>query len=397
MSPRRTALPFALALALAAPAPVLHAAEPITATTPGQRPPAGTDEAELWYIMERAERDLRESPYLVRDPALNDYLRKVTCKVTADYCKDLRLYVLDVPYFNASMAPNGIMVLWTGSLLRTQNEAELALVLGHEFGHYRERHTLQQWRKVKKGSAFLSVFGIVTAGVGAGLAGMAADLIGTATLSKFSRDKERQADRIGFDILHAHGYDTGAGVTLWEGMLREEQARDYGKPLPVFASHPRTRERLEDLRAAAAAVTASGAPAGHLHRDEYRAVMKPFLRHWLDNELSRRMFNSSIQVISDLRKTSAGEDLGLYTFYLGEAYRRRNKAGDLAQAATLYASATTEPGAPPDAWREHGLALRAAGRRAEAAAALRRYLTDLPDAPDRAFVANYLSELEGTP
>jgi predicted Zn-dependent protease len=364
---------------------------------PGGRPPAGTDEAELWYIMERAERDLRESPYLVRDPALNDYLRQVTCKVTGEYCKDLRLYLLDVPYFNASMAPNGTMVLWTGSLLRTLSEAELALVLGHEFGHYRERHTLQQWRKVKKGSAFLSVFGIVTAGVGAGLAGMAADLIGSATLSKFSRDKERQADRIGFDILHAHGYDTGAGVTLWEGMLREEQARDYGKPLPVFASHPRTRERLEDLRAAAAAVTASGAPAGQLHRDEYRAVMKPFLRHWLDNELSRRMFNSSIQVISDLRKTSAGEDLGLYTFYLGEAYRRRNKPGDLAQAATLYASATTEPGAPADAWREHGLALRAAGRRAEAAAALRRYLTDLPDAPDRAFVANYLSELEGTP
>jgi predicted Zn-dependent protease len=396
VSPRHAALPALLAVALALPL-AAHAAEPLVAVEPGQRPPAGTDEAELWYIMERAERDLRESPYLVRDPALNAYLQQVTCKVTAEYCKDLRLYVLDVPYFNASMAPNGTMVLWTGSLLRTQNEAELALVIGHEFGHYRERHTLQQWRKVKKGSAFLSVFGIVTAGVGAGLAGMAADLIGTAALSKFSRDKEREADRIGFDILHRQGYDTGAGVTLWEGMLREEEARDYGKPLPVFASHPKTRERLEDLRAAAATVTATGAPAGHLHRDEYRAVVKPFLRHWLDNELSRRMFNSSIQVISDLRKTSAGEDLGLYTFYLGEAYRRRNKPGDLAQAATLYAAATTEPGAPADAWREHGMALRSAGNRAEAALALRRYLTDLPGASDRAFIESYLSELEGTP
>jgi len=395
VSARRLALPCLLTVAIAA--TTAPAAEPITATTPGERPPAGTDEAELWYIMERAERDLRESPYLVRDPALNDYLRQVTCKVTAEYCKDLRLYVLDVPFFNASMAPNGTMVLWTGSLLRTQDEAELALVIGHEFGHYRERHTLQQWRKVKKGSAFLSVFGIVTAGVGAGLAGMAADLIGTASLSKFSRDKEREADRIGFEILRKQGYDTGAGVTLWEGMLREEEARDYGKPLPVFASHPKTRERLEDLRAAAAAVTASGAPAGELRRDEYRAVMKPFLRHWLDNELSRRMYNSSIQVISDLLKTSAGEDLGLYTFYLGEAYRRRNKPGDLAQAATLYATATTEPGAPADAWREHGLALRAAGRNAEAAAALRHYLADAPDASDRAFIESYLSVLEGTP
>jgi predicted Zn-dependent protease len=394
---RIAALPVAVALAFAAAAPVSVAKEPILAVAPGQRPPAGTDEGELWYIMEQQERYLRESPLLVRDPALNDYVRQVTCKVTDDYCKDLRIYVLDVPFFNASMAPNGTMVLWTGALLRAQDEAELALVLGHEFGHYRERHTLQQWRKLKKSSAWLSAFGIVTAGVGAGLAGIAADLIGVAGLSKFSRDKEREADRIGFDILHRKGYDTGAGVTLWEGMLREEEARDYGKPLPVFASHPKTRERLEDLRAAAAAVTSAGAPAGELRRDEYRAVMKPYLRHWLDNELSRRMFSSSIQVISDLRKTSAGEDLGLFTFYLGEAYRRRDKPGDRAQAATLYATAINEPGAPADAWREHGLALRAAGNRAGAAAALRRYLSDRPEADDRAFVDNYLRELEGTP
>jgi predicted Zn-dependent protease len=393
---RPTLLALSLALAFAPAAPVV-AKEPIVATAPGQRPPAGTDEAELWYIMEREERYLRESPYLVRDPALNDYVRSVTCKVTDDFCKDLRIYIMDVPFFNASMAPNGTLVLWTGALLRAQSEAELALVIGHEFGHYRERHTLQQWRKIKKSSAWLSAFGIVTAGVGAGIAGLAADLIGVAGLSKFSRDKEREADRIGFEILHRKGYDTGAGVTLWEGMLREEQARDYGKPLPVFASHPQTRERLEDLRAAAAAVTAAGAPAGDLHRDEYRAVMKPYLRHWLDNELTRRMFSSSIQVISDLRKTSAGEDLGLFTYYLGEAYRRRGKAGDLAQANALYATAINEPGAPADAWREHGLALRAAGQKAEAAAALRRYLTDQPQADDRAFVEAYVRELEATP
>jgi predicted Zn-dependent protease len=389
---------LALALVLAfAPVAATPAKEPLVAVQPGQRPPAGTDEAELWYIMEREERGLRESPLLVRDPALNDYVRKVACNVTDDYCKDLRLYILDVPFFNASMAPNGTLVLWTGALLRIQNEAELALVLGHEFGHYRERHTLQQWRKIKKSSAFLSAFGIVTAGVGAGIAGMAADLIGLAAFSKFSRDAERAADRIGFDILHRKGYDTGAGVTLWEGMLREEKARDYGKPLPVFASHPKTEERLEDLRAAAARVTVPGAPAGELHVDEYRAAVKPFLVHWLDNELSRRMFSSSIQAITDLRARAAGEDLGLYTFYLGEAYRRRDKPGDRDQAAKLYAEAITEPGAPAPAWREQGLALRAAGRRAEAAAALRHYLELAPDAEDRAFVQSYLTELEGTP
>jgi predicted Zn-dependent protease len=168
--------PLALALAcaltlLAAPAGSAPAAEPITATRPDQRPAEGSDEAELWYIMERIERELKASPLLVRDPALNDYVHSVLCKVTDDYCRDVRVYIVDVPYFNASMAPNGAMMVWTGTLLRVRNEAQLALVLGHEFGHYRERHTLQQWRKLKHSSAFLGVFGVLASGVGAGVAG----------------------------------------------------------------------------------------------------------------------------------------------------------------------------------------------------------------------------------
>jgi predicted Zn-dependent protease len=384
------ALACALTLGAAAATPAL-AADPVTATRPDQRPAAGSDEAELWYIMERIERELQASPLLVRDRELNDYVHTVLCKVTGDYCRDVRVYIVDVPYFNASMAPNGAMMLWTGTFLRVRNEAQLALVLGHEFGHYRERHTLQQWRKLKHSSAFLSVFGVATAGVGAGIAGMAANIAGMATMTKFSRDKEREADRIGFAQLVAQGYDPQAGVQLWEGMLREEQARDYGKPIPVFSTHPQTRERLEDIKAAADAVAN---PPHELGEAAYRAATHRYLAHWLEEELSRRMFSSSIQVFTDLQAVAAPEDVGLVHFYLGEAYRRRGKEGDKAQAAKLYAEAVSQPGAPPQAWREHGLALRDAGSHAAAAAALHHYLELAPQAEDLAFVTGYLAELE---
>jgi predicted Zn-dependent protease len=357
------------------------------------RPPPGSDEAELWYAMDRAELSLRQSPYLVRDPALNRYVHGVLCKVTAGYCGDLRLYIVDVPYFNASMAPNGVLLLWTGALLRIRNEAQLALVLGHEFGHYRERHTLQQWRRLKKNSTFLSVFGMAAAGAGVGYAGMAANVASAAGMMKFSRDKEREADRIGFAQLEAQGYDLHAGAELWDAMLREEDAREYGKPLPVFSSHPETRERRDDLAAAAAAHAANP----HAERGEaaYRAATQSFRAHWLDNELSRRMYSSSVQAIDDLRRDAPAQDLGLYTFYLGEAYLRRAKGEDRATAARLFAEATTLPGAPPAAWREHGLALRDAGDRAGAAAALRRYLQAVPAADDAAFIRRDLANLEG--
>lgn len=382
------ALAAAMLLATAAPA---WSATAIGSAQPGDRPAVGSDEAELWFAMDEAEIELRKSPQLVRDPALNAYVRDVTCKVAADFCPDLRIYIVEMPYFNASMAPNGILIVWTGALLRMQNEAELALVLGHEFGHYRERHSLQQWRKIKKDSAFLSTFGILTAGAGVGIAGSLAGIAGSAGLSKFSRDKEREADQIGFAKLVEQGYDPSVGGVLWNAMLREENARDYGKPIPVFSSHPKTEERRDDLIAAA---KASGKVGGELGEARYRAVMHPYLSSWLEGELSRRMYATSIQLIGDLRGTAAPADRGLYTFFLGEAHRRRNKNDDRAQAAVLYAQATTEPGAPPDAWREHGMALRDAGEPAAALAAFRRYLADAPAATDRAFVQSYIDALE---
>lgn len=384
---------LALSLVLASGLPA-RAGEPIGVTHPGERPVPGSDESELWYAMEQAEKDLQKSPRLVRDPALNNYVHDVACKITGEYCRDLRVYIVDAPYFNASMAPNGALILWTGALLRMQNEADLALVLGHEFGHYRERHTLQQWRKLKKSSAFLSAFGVLTYGAGLGIAGMAADLVGAASLLKFSRDKEREADRIGFAQLVANGYDPNSGVHLWEAMLREEDARDYGKPIPVFASHPQTKERLEDIRAAAAAFANPGKELG---QDRYRRATQPFLRHWLDGELSRRMYATSVQVVGDLQQTCAPELKGLYTFYLGEAHLRRNKNDDRSQADALFAEAIGEPGAPPDAWRERGMSLRAAGNKPEALAALQHYLELAPAADDKAFVLNYVDEMKNRP
>ena len=358
---------------------------------PGDRPAANTDEAELWYIIDRQEEYLKKSPFLVRDPALNDYVRTVTCKVTGDYCNDLRIYILDVPFFNASMAPNGVMMIWTGALLRMQNESDLALIIGHEFGHYKKRHSIQQWRKQKKSSAFLGTFGILSAGAGAGMAGMIANILGGASMAKFSRDHEREADKIGMNMIAEKQYDPASSIRLWEAMLREENARDYGKPFPVFASHPQTKERVEDVRTSVASIHNPGKELGH---EAYRKVTRPFLQHWLENELTRRMYNTSVQVIGDLGKTADPNDAGMYTFYLGEAYRRRNKNDDRLQAANFYAQAINEPGAPAQAWREHGLALRDGKQFPSAIKNLQEYLAKDPEAQDRGFIESYLKQME---
>lgn len=367
---------------------------PVRENPPGSTPVSGTDEAELWYAMERAERELARSPFRVRDPALEGYVRKVACEVANDYCKDLRVYVMNVPQFNASMAPNGMMMVWTGALLRMRDEAELASVLGHEVGHFTAQHSLKQWRRTKDVSSLLGAMQMLAYGAGVPDAAMLGALAGYAAIFKFSRDQEREADRLGFAALTGDGYDPKAAVDIWARMLREERTRRYGRPAPVFSSHPETEKRLADVRAAAAAVAN---PPRERHRDDYRTATRPYLRGWLDAELARRAYDASILVIGDLLADAPAEDRGLLTFYLGEAYRRRGQGDDRAEAAGLYARAVSMPGVPADAWREHGFALQAAGNAAGARMALQRYLALAPQAEDRAFVQRELDKLGGAP
>ena len=385
----RWCIAFLLALLLV---PIARASDaPLRVATPGSRPAPGSDEAALWYAMDNAERELQLSPQLVRDAALNTYVRGVACKVAADYCADMRVYIVEQPWFNAMMAPNGMLIVWTGALLRARNEAELAFVIGHEVGHYRAQHVIQQWRHSKSVSAWTSAFEVAGTGAGAAIANPLGSLASGAALSSFSREQEGEADRLGFAAMVAHGYDPQAAVELWARILREEDTKANGKSASLFSSHPPTRERLDAMRAAVAAL---GAHADERDVAAYRAAIHPFLQHWLDAELARRQYAASILVISELLADAAPEDKALLSFYLGEAYRRRANAGDREESARWYAQAIALPDPPVAAWREHGMALRDAGQREAAADALHRYLELAGDAPDRAFVEHDLAELQ---
>ncbi len=372
-----------------APAPIATTA---TATT-ASKPAAGSDEAELWYAMERAETELKRSPRLVRDAALNDYIRGVACKAAGEHCQAIRVYVMDIPQFNASMAPNGMMLLWTGALLRIRNEAELAFVLGHETGHFAAKHSLRQWRRAKHASAWLSAFQLVAYGAGAGGLAQLGTLAGMAALFKYSRDTEREADRLGFASVVAHGWSPHAGADLWARMWREEQTRKYDRPLTLFSTHPPSQERLDDIQAAADAIVA---PPTELGRDRYRAAVRPLLPKLLDEELAQRRYAGSILVIGELLGDAPPEDQGLLTFYLGEAYRRRGLNDDKSKAAAYYTQAIALPNAPAAAWREYGYTRRDAGDVAGARAALQHYLQADPAADDRAFVERALTRLGDT-
>ena len=187
---------------------------------------------------------------------------------------------------------------------------------------------------------------------------------------------------------------SATGKLLAARILREETADPRRRHDPVFASHPKTSERLEDMRAAAARV-----PPGDYerHQARYAAAVRPHLAAWLDAELGKRTFATSIQMIEDLKRAAAPELLGTYEFYLAEALRRRNRNDDRERADALYASAVGRAETPAGAWREYGLVLKRRGQAAEAATHLRRYLEREPTAKDRLFIEKDIQSLENRP
>lgn len=379
---RLVAAVAALALTLSCTARPAGSPGAIADQTPGDRPADHTTEGGLWMVMDRAERDVKTSGRVIRDPALQDYVNGLVCRLTPDYCADIRVYLIEQPYFNAMMAPNGMMQVWSGLLLRARDEAELAYVLAHELGHYIRRHSLQQFeatRDTASGLAFVSLFTL-------GLATIPATLLGIGSIQRFSRDQEREADEQGFDMMVAAGYDPGAAAGIWDLVVREREAEDDDSPSLFFASHPPTEDRIERLTQRRDDLGRTGIR----NHDAYRAVMRQWRPVWMEQELRKRRLAAAQIVLDHVYdgERSSGEAL----YFQGEIYRLRAGAGDDDRAAEAYARAVVRPDVPPQAWRVLGDVRRRKNDPAGAHEAYRTYLRAAPDAADRAIVERYLEK-----
>lgn len=347
------------------------------------RPELGTDEGGLWALMDREERNLRRSPFILKDEQLKVYVQDIACKLGSSHCPDIRVHLVRTPLFNASMAPNGMMQVWSGLLLRVDNEAQLAAIIGHEIGHFLQKHSVEQLRDIKARTAFGQFLGIF------GLVGAVGQLAVLASAFAYGREHEREADRIGAFLMHQAGYDVGEAAKVWSNLLSEAKARDGKEPEktnPLFATHPSSPEREETLRRYS--LSMQGGVTGE---ETYRKATAALMPEWLDDEVKRGQHAESLALLT--RLIDGGRSVGYARFSRGEVYRLRGKDGDLDHAFSDYQAAAELGDAPPQAHRGIGLIARNRGDRNTARHALGRYLEQMPEAPDAALMRSYLSEL----
>ena len=255
---------------------------------------------------------LRATGAYLNDPEVNGYLNELGHRLIAastDVKTDFHFFAVNDPTINAFALPGGYVGVNTGLILLTQSESELASVLAHEITHVTQHH-IARAIAAQKDSMLMSLAGLAVAvlaarggGASSGDAASAA-IAATQALNlqheiNFTRDQEREADRIGFERLQAAGFDVNAMATFMERLQRATRFSG-GASVPAYLQdHPVTYERIAEAQARAAGVPYHQV-VDSLDYDLVRALLRSYQGEpqqavrYFDDALAEHKYNNRV-------------------------------------------------------------------------------------------------------
>ncbi|MGE0797169.1 MAG: M48 family metalloprotease [Lautropia sp.] len=205
---------------------------------------------------ESVMRDLRADGTVFDDAELTQYLNRFAARLTATAparANQFEFFPVRDPSINAFALPGGFIGVHTGLIAAAGSESELASVLGHEIGHVTQRHIARMLSSQRQVS-MLALAGLVLGALAArsspdaavgGL--MLGDTLATRSILSFSRDAEREADRIGLEILREARFDVRAAPRFFERLSGANRYNEGGA-LSYLRTHPLSAERMTDLQ-----------------------------------------------------------------------------------------------------------------------------------------------------
>src|SRR6266446_4607823 len=265
----RASVAWLVILSLLLPACASRHVPPIGADGKAFKPES--DERSLWAAAEKEEEALLKKAKVYDDPLLEEYLAGIGDRLTPEQVRaaggpGFKFGVLRDPTLNAFALPNGHIYLHTGLLARLDNEAQLAMIVGHEMTHVTHRHALSFTRDAQHEQIPFTVVAVAASigvAVAAGSRAGSGDDIGTAVLSQtanvllglglqlaaiaaingYGRDLEREADAGGMANLVRAGYDPKEASKVFDRLRQESKDRGSLETF-FFGSHPKLTERV---------------------------------------------------------------------------------------------------------------------------------------------------------
>ncbi len=186
---------------------------------------------------------------IVTDPEVARYITILgdsLARVADTRNLDWHFYVVDQNEVNAFAVPGGFIYINRGLIERSETLSELAGVLGHEIGHVTERHSMKQMQKSQGLNLGMVMTCVLAPAVCQSQAGATAIQLGAgAGFAKFSRDDEREADRVGIEYAVRAGIDPRGVPNMFRTLLSERQAKP-GALDGFFSTHPLAEDRVAD-------------------------------------------------------------------------------------------------------------------------------------------------------
>ena len=264
---------------------------------------------------DRIARELYRDPDYIDDPVLADYVQSIwqplraAAKTRGELSPELderfawRIVLGRDRSVNAFALPGGYLGLHLGLLAVVSSKDELASVLAHELSHVTQRHIARLTSKASQQSPWMigaMILGVLAASKNPD-AGNAVIVGGQAIAAQnqlnFSRDMEREADRVGLSLMAQAGFEAQGFVTMFDKLQQASRLND-STSYPYLRSHPLTTERVADMQ--------SRLPLGATLPE----VITPTLPHALLSARARVLSNSGVDALRTWATQSDDPALG---------------------------------------------------------------------------------------
>ena len=276
-------------------------------------------------VGEWALRQINGNAALIKDPWLQQSLEQIVWQINAvaGLNAPMGLVIINDKQINAFAVPSGLIGINVGLLDKAKSLDEIVSVVAHEIAHVSQRH--YQHRNDEKTKQLLMQAGGLLAGVAASKVGdgdaAAAVMLGSQAISanaaaSYSRGQEREADRIGMQIMNQAGYDVNAMPSFFATLDQQNPVKSNTLIPSFILSHPLTADRISEARARVA--TYKRDSQANMASNRYQSIQQQRAQLFEQIQWRARYYGYLVNK-ADLEqgaKTSEGAKLALINYYI---------------------------------------------------------------------------------
>lgn len=280
-------------------------------------------------VGEWALRQINGNAALIKDPWLQQSLEQIVWQINAvaGLNAPMGLVIINDKQINAFAVPSGLIGINVGLLDKAKSLDEIVSVVAHEIAHVSQRH--YQHRNDEKTKQLLMQAGGLLAGVAASKVGdgdaAAAVMLGSQAMSanaaaSYSRGQEREADRIGMQIMNQAGYDVNAMPSFFATLDQQNPVKSNTLIPSFILSHPLTADRISEARARVA--TYKRDSQANMASNRYQRMQQQRAQLFEQIQWRARYYGYLVNK-ADLEqgaKTSKGAKLALINYYLDNGH-----------------------------------------------------------------------------